>query len=104
MIDDINDDIPSSPIGEELAVVSQRLRVTPDEPDETSPIKETEEASYLTKTDFNYSMNILDKKIISLYKLCRFTADQQQEMAKSMKKLVALDELSEDFWNVSYLI
>jgi len=47
---------------------------------------------------------VLDEKINSLYKLCRFIGDQQQNMAKSLQKLVALDELSDQFWNVSYLI
>ena len=44
----------------------------------------------------------MDDKINSLYKLCRFISDQQEKIANSLKKLVALDELSENFWNVSY--
>ena len=60
--------------------------------------------TYLMTKDFNYTMTVLDEKINSLYKLCRFIGDQQQNMAKSLQKLVALDELSDQFWNVSYLI
>ena len=44
----------------------------------------------------------MDDKINSLYKLYRFISDQQEKMANSLKKLVAFDELSENFWNVSY--
>ena len=57
---------------------------------------------YLKKQDFNYTMQLMDDKINSLYKLCRFISDQQEKMANSLKKLVTLDELSENFWNVSY--
>ena len=60
--------------------------------------------TYLMTKDFNYAMTVLDDKINSLYRLCRYIGDQQQNMANSLQKLVALDELSEQFWNVSYLI
>jgi hypothetical protein len=49
-------------------------------------------------------MELFNEKITSVYKLCKFIADSQQEENKSLKKLVALDELSDTFWNVSYLI
>jgi len=32
---------------------------------------------YLTTRDFNYTMHLLDNKILSLYKLCRYISDQQ---------------------------
>ena len=60
--------------------------------------------TYLMTKDFNYAMTVLDDKINSLYRLCRYIGDQQQNMSNSLQKLVALDELSEQFWNVSYLI
>ena len=66
------------------------------------PIDKVE--TYLITKDFNYAMTVLDDKINSLYRLCRYIGDQQQNMADSLRKLVALDELSEQFWNVSYLI
>ena len=66
------------------------------------PIDKVE--TYLMTKDFNYAMTVLDDKINSLYRLCRYIGDQQQNMADSLRKLVALDELSEQFWNVSYLI
>ena len=62
------------------------------------------DGTYLMTKDFNYAMTVLDDKINSLYKLCRYIGDQQQNMSNSLQKLVALDELSEQFWNVSYLI
>ena len=57
----------------------------------------------LTIKEFNYTMKMMDDKISSIYRLCRYIGDQQREMATAIKKLVALDELSENFWNVSYL-
>ena len=65
---------------------------------------ETDDKTYLTAKDFYYSMNLIDKKITSLYKLCRYIGEQQHKNSKALQKLVALDELSDDFWNVSYLI
>jgi hypothetical protein len=58
--------------------------------------------TFLKTKDFNYTMQLMDDKINSLYKLCRFISDQQEKTANSLKKLVALNELSENFWNVSY--
>jgi hypothetical protein len=58
---------------------------------------------YLTKKDFNYAMDLVDKKLTSIYKLCKFMSDVQQDEKKSLEKLVALDELSESFWNVRYI-
>lgn len=58
--------------------------------------------TYLKTKDFNYTMQLMDDKINSLYKLCRYISDQQEKTATSLKKLVALDELSDNFWNVSY--
>jgi len=48
-------------------------------------------------------MDLLNAKINLIYKLVRFIGNEQQKAAKTLKKLVALDELSEGFWNVSYL-
>ena len=64
---------------------------------------EAENGPYLTTNEFNYTMSVIDEKIGSLYKLCRFISETQQENKKALKKLVALDELSDVFWNVSYL-
>lgn len=66
------------------------------------PFQVNEEV-HLTNKEFNYTMKLMDEKINSIYKLCRYIGDQQREMATALKKLVALDELSENFWNVSYL-
>ena len=59
--------------------------------------------TYLTKKEFDYTMELVNTKITSIYRLCKFIADIQQEEKKSLNKLVALDELSDTFWNVSYL-
>ena len=56
---------------------------------------------YLKKVDFLYSMKMIDSKLNSLYKLCRYISDQQHEDSKLLHKLVTADELSNDFWNVS---
>ncbi|PKK66335.1 hypothetical protein RhiirC2_784928 [Rhizophagus irregularis] len=37
-----------------------------------------EDECYLRTEKFNYTMNILDEKLTSLYRLCRHTSDQQQ--------------------------
>jgi hypothetical protein len=58
--------------------------------------------TYITTEEFNYTMGLLDAKLNSVYRLCRYISDQQQQNTKSLKKLVAIDELSDDFWNVSY--
>ena len=58
----------------------------------------------LTKEEFTYAISLLDDKINTLYKLCRYISDQQQKNTSSLQKLVVADELSDDFWNVSILI
>ncbi|GES94887.1 hypothetical protein GLOIN_2v1870636 [Rhizophagus clarus] len=55
------------------------------------------DSSHVTLKDFNYSITLIDKKINTLYKICRFISSQQQENSKSLNKLVALDELSDGF-------
>ena len=52
---------------------------------------------YLTTDEFNYTMKILDDKINSIYKFCKFFGNEQQKQAKSLEKLVALDDLSDAF-------
>ena len=63
-----------------------------------------EDNTYLTKKDFNYAMELIDRKLTSVYKLCKFISEVQQAEKKSLEKLVALDELTDSFWNVSYLV
>jgi len=51
-------------------------------------------------------MELVNDKINAIYKLCKFIADTQvtqQDEKKSLQKLVAIDELSDGFWAVSYL-
>ena len=67
----------------------------------TSPAITGELNSPVTLKDFNYSITLIDKKINALYEMSRYISNQQKEDSKSLKKLVALDELSEGFWNVS---
>ena len=61
-----------------------------------------EDGRYLTTEKFNYTMKLLDEKINSLYKLLRHVSDQQQKDSNTMQRLVVIDELSDEFWNVSY--
>ncbi|PKY29103.1 hypothetical protein RhiirB3_445597 [Rhizophagus irregularis] len=41
-----------------------------------------EDECYLRTEKFNYTMNILDEELTSLYRLCRHTSDQQQTTNK----------------------
>jgi hypothetical protein len=66
-------------------------------------IKKSVAKTYLTKEEFDYTMKIFDGKINSIYKLCRYIGDKQNESSKDLKRLITLDELSEDFWNISNL-
>lgn len=66
-------------------------------------IKKSVAKTYLTKEEFDYTIKLLDTKVNSIYKLCRYIGDKQNENSKDLKRLVALDELSEEFWNVSNL-
>jgi hypothetical protein len=68
---------------------------------EHSPLHDN---TYLKSSDFKYTMGIMDQKINALYKLCRHIGDVQQENSKLLKKIVAADELSDGFWNVSFNI
>jgi hypothetical protein len=61
-----------------------------------------EKEHYLTIDEFNYTMKILDEKINSLYKLCRHMSEQQQKDTQIIQRLAMADELSDEFWNVSY--
>jgi hypothetical protein len=53
--------------------------------------------------EFKYTIKIVNKKIDTLYQLCRIVSDQQQESLKCLKKLAAFDELSDEFWKVFFL-
>ncbi|RGB25554.1 hypothetical protein C1646_747295 [Rhizophagus diaphanus] len=92
-IDDEYDNLPLSPAGGHYFPLQSPKQVT-----------EKEKSYYITSEEFNYTMNLLNLKVSALYKLCRYISDQQQENSKSLEKLVALDELSDYFWNVSYLM
>ncbi|RGB24738.1 hypothetical protein C1646_803692 [Rhizophagus diaphanus] len=87
-IDDKYDNLPSSPVGEYYFPLQLPKQVT------------EKEKSYVTFEEFNYTMNLLNLKVSTLYKLCRYISNQQQENSKSLEKLVALDELSDYFWNI----
>ena len=54
-------------------------------------------ATTLTKKEFNYTMGLFNAKITSLYKLCKYISNKQQENSKALKRLVVFDELSEGF-------
>ena len=67
----------------------------------STPTPQTQ-GPYLTTKDFNYTMTLIDNKINALYKLCRHIGNEQQENLRLISKLVAIDELSDGFWNVSF--
>ena len=54
----------------------------------------------VTYAEFNYTMNIFNNKMNTVYELCRFIGDQQREQTKNIKKLITVDELSDEFWKV----
>jgi len=94
-----NDDYDSSqvvPVGKEFSSLRSIQRSAKSQEDDN-------DSTNLTVKEFNYTMSLVDNKINVLYKLCRFIADQQQETSTTLKKLVVADELSDNFWNVSFL-
>lgn len=58
--------------------------------------------SHITVEHFNYTMGLLDQKMNAIYKLCRYIGVKQQEDSNLIKKLISADELSGDFWSVSF--
>ena len=94
-----NDDYDSSqvvPVGKEFSSLRSIQRSAKSQEDDN-------DSTNLTVKEFNYTMSLVDNKINVLYKLCRFIADQQQETSTTLKKLVVANELSDNFWNVSFL-
>lgn len=103
-------------ISEERKEVEEEAQVTIIEDDSNIPAADsiyhtTSPADYisagkqrpLTFGEFEYSVGLLNSKIETLYRMCKVVADQQQECLKSLRKLAALDELSDGFWRVFYL-
>ncbi|CAB4439153.1 unnamed protein product [Rhizophagus irregularis] len=64
--------------------------------------KEDITQTYITKDEFDYAMQLLDKKITSVYRLCKFISETQQVEKKSLERLIALDELTDSFWNRAF--
>ena len=62
-----------------------------------SPKSSQSSKEFLSKKEFTYAMSLLDEKITALYKLCRFISDEQHKNTISIQKLVAVDELFDDF-------
>ena len=54
----------------------------------------------LTFAEFSYTVKIVNTKVDAIYRLCRFLGDEQRDIMKGVKKLVAIDELSDGFWKV----
>lgn len=106
--DNLNDDNPL-PVSKEfssqrsLAKSASTSTSSTPTPTSSTPTPQTQ-GPYLTTKDFNYTMTLLDNKINALYKLCRHIGDEQQENSRLISKLVAIDELSDGFWNVSFNI
>jgi hypothetical protein len=99
--DNLDDDDNPSPVSKELSLRS--LAKSASTSTSSTPTPQTQ-GPYLTTKDFNYTMTLLDNKINALYKLCRHIGDEQQENSRLISKLVAIDELSDGFWNVSFNI
>lgn len=99
--DNLNDDNPL-PVSKEFSSL-RSLAKSASTSTSSTPTPQTQ-GPYLTTKDFNYTMTLLDNKINALYKLCRHIGDEQQENSRLISKLVAIDELSDGFWNVSFNI
>lgn len=95
--DNLDDDDNPLPVSKEFSSLPTSTSTS------STPTPQTQ-GPYLTAKDFNYTMTLLDNKINSLYKLCRHIGDEQRENSKMLNKLVAVDELSDGFWNVSFNI
>ena len=73
-------------------------------PDSPEP-NVTQSQRPVTVAEFEFCLSRVDEKINSLYKLCLRLDKRQQEILKGIKKLVALDELSDGFWKIlEYLL
>ena len=66
-------------------------------PTQFLPTQASNNERSLTYEEFDHTINILNKKIESIYYLCQFLDDQVQEQTKLIKKLVTTDELSKIF-------
>src|ERR1044071_4086657 len=105
--DNLDDDNPS-PVSKEfsslrsLAKSASASTSTSSTSTSSTPTPQTQAGPYLTTKDFNYTMTLIDNKINALYKLCRHIGDEQQENSRLISRLVAVDELSDGFWNVSF--
>src|ERR1044071_5596119 len=93
----VDDDNPS-PVSKEFSSLHSLVKSASTS---STPTPQTQ-GPYLTTKDFNYTMTLIDNKINALYKLCRHIGDEQQENSRLISKLVAIDELSDGFWNVSF--
>jgi hypothetical protein len=76
--------------------------ITPMQIDDEYCNFEERDERYLTIEKFNYTMKLLDEKITSIYRLCRRISEQQRLDSQTIQRLVVVDELSDEFWNVSY--
>ena len=97
--DSLDDDNPS-PVSKEFSSL-RSLAKSASTSTSPTPTSQTQ-GPYLTIKDFNYTMTLIDNKINALYKLCRHIDDEQQENSRLISRLVAIDELSDGFWNVSF--
>ena len=97
--DNLDDDNPS-PVSKEFSLLCS-LAKSASTSTSSTPTPQTQ-GPYLTTKDFNYTMMLIDNKINALYKLYRHIGDEQQENLRLISRLVAIDELSDGFWNVSF--
>jgi hypothetical protein len=60
----------------------------------------TKDLHPVIKEDFEYAIGIINKKLDSMYQFCNYFDNRNKEILFHLKKLVALDELSQGFWKV----
>jgi len=69
---------------------------------EPEVVRDTSEKNQrpVTAAEFEFCLSRVDEKINSLYRMCVSIEERQKEILKGIKKLVAIDELSDGFWKV----
>ncbi|CAG8634675.1 10214_t:CDS:2, partial [Dentiscutata heterogama] len=89
---------------EEMSHTSRLFQVSGNTCDSSSMslVRQESTCTELMFHDFNYAVNFLDQKINSLYQLCQFIINKQKETSDDIKKLIVLDDLSDDFWRKVY--
>ncbi|CAG8503683.1 12680_t:CDS:2 [Gigaspora margarita] len=67
-----------------LVLVDLQKRKSPESENNTFSDEDNNFSDSLIADDFNYTISIVNSKLNTLYKLCRFLGDQQQQVSKDL--------------------